>query len=254
MLTSDLTRWPGTVDKYHMTRVLGLITARGGSKGVPRKNLCPVGGRLLIDWTIDAALKAGRLDRVVVSTDDPEIAQAARNAGGDTPFLRPAELARDETPHIDVVLHALDWLSERGDEYEYVVLLQPTSPLRTAADIDDAVDLAVRRDADAVVSVVETHDHPYLTRRMTEDGTLAEFVHCDIAYPRRQDLPAAYALNGAVFVNRRETLMGSGSFCPPGALAYVMPPERSLQIDTLWDLRLVGLVLDDRWCMADASE
>ncbi len=234
--------------------MLGLITARGGSKGVPRKNLCPVGGRPLIEWTIDAALKAGRLDRVVVSTDDPEIAQAARDAGGDTPFLRPAKLARDETPHIDVVLHALDWLSERGDEYEYVALLQPTSPLRTSEDIDEAVGLAIRRSAEAVVSVVETHDHPYLTRRMNEDGTLSEFVRCDIAYPRRQDLPAAFALNGAVFVNRPESLKSCRSFCPHGALAYVMPPERSLQIDTPWDLRLVGLVLDDRRCMADAAE
>lgn len=224
-----------------------MITARGGSKGVPRKNLCHVGGRPMIAWTIGAALAADRLDRIVVSTDDPEISDVARRAGVEVPFLRPSELACDDTPHVDVVLHALDWLERsEGDRPQYVVLLQPTSPLRTAEDIDAAVDLALARRADAVVSVVQTHDHPYLTRRLCSDGTLAEFIPCDIAYPRRQDLPAAYALNGAVFVNRCESLRAARTFCPPRTVAYEMPPERSMQVDTPWDLRLVQLVLGGR--------
>ena len=224
--------------------VLGLITARGGSKGVPMKNLAPLAGRPLIAWTIEAALNSSSLDRVVVSTDDVRIADVAREWGAEVPFLRPAELAQDDSPHVDVVLHAIHWLSDReGNQPGRVVLLQPTSPLRSAADIDGAVNLALREDADAVVSVVESHVHPYLTHRMTERGILQPFVRCDVAYPRRQDLPPAYFVNGAVFVNRRTSLLATRTFYPNETYGYVMPPERSIQIDTLWDLRLAELVL-----------
>lgn len=203
-----------------------------------------VGGKPLIAWTLDAAKNAKSLQRTIVSTDDGEIAVAARRCGAEVPFLRPAELARDDSPHIDVVLHALTWLDEQEDyRPDYVVLLQPTSPLRTAEDIDAAICLARERNADAVVSVCETHDHPYLVRRLTVDGRLEEFVPCPLAYARRQDLPPAFALNGAIYVNRRESLLASMNLCPAGAHAYVMPVERSLQIDTDWDLRCVECVL-----------
>lgn len=201
-------------------------------------------GKPLIAWTLEAARDAATLDRVVVSTDDTEIAETARRWGADVPFLRPAELAGDASPHIDVVLHALAWLDEhQGYRPDYVVLLQPTSPLRTAGDIDAAVSLARARNADAVVSVCETHDHPYLVRRLSVDGRLEEFVPCPLAYARRQDLPAAYALNGAIYVNRRESLANTKSLCPAGAWAYEMPVERSLQIDREWELRLAEFVL-----------
>lgn len=235
----------GTTDRQDAApRCLGLVTARRGSKGLPGKNIRVVGGKPLIAWTLEAARNAALLDQVVVSTDDREIAETARRWGADVPFLRPAELARDESPHIDVVLHALAWLDER-EEYrpDYVALLQPTSPLRTGEDIDGAVSLAREKNADAVVSVCETHDHPYLVRRLTADGRLEEFVPCPLAYARRQDLPPAYALNGAIYVNRRETLLASRTLCPAGALAYPMPVERSLQVDTVWDLRLAEYIL-----------
>ncbi|MFQ5425395.1 MAG: cytidylyltransferase domain-containing protein [Phycisphaerae bacterium] len=230
-----------------MPEVLGLITARGGSRGVPRKNVRPLAGRPLIAWTIDAARASQSLDRVIVSTEDDAIASVARAWGADVPFHRPMSLAGDASPHIDVVLHALDWLNEH-ESYcpEYVVLLQPTSPLRTAEDIDAAVELAIEKDADAVATVVETHDHPYLTRRLLPSGVMAEFVSCDLAYARRQDLPAAYALNGAVFVNRPRSLVAERMFCPPQCHAYVMPAERSAQIDTPWDFHVVELILRDR--------
>jgi CMP-N-acetylneuraminic acid synthetase len=230
-----------------MAEVLGLITARGGSKGVERKNVRDVGGRPLLAWTAEAALGSRKLGRTILSTDDDEIAGVGRSCGIEAPFRRPAELSGDASAHIDVVLHALAWLEENQDyRPDYVMLLQPTSPLRTSEDIDDAIELAVRRRAEAVVSVVETHAHPYLTRRIDSEGRLVEFLACPIAYARRQDLPEAYAINGAIYFNQPASLRADRTFTPASALAYVMPPERSLQIDTPWDLELVDLVLRQR--------
>lgn len=226
-----------------MVEVLGLVTARGGSKGLPGKNLRPLGGRPLIAWTLSAARASRCISRVVVSTDDPVIAEASREWGGDAPFLRPAELAGDASPHIDVVLHALGWLAERqGYVPDWVMLLQPTSPFRTSDDIDSAWRVAIATGAAAVVSVVETHDHPYLARRIGPDGVLESFVRTELAYPRRQDLPKAYALNGAIYLCRRDALERERTFEPAGARGYEMPPERSMQIDTAWDFRLCELI------------
>lgn len=227
-----------------MQKIVGLITARGGSKGLPGKNIRPLGGKPLIAWTIDAARRADSLARVIVSTDDKAIADVAREYGAEVPFIRPAELAQNRSPHIDVVLHALDALaSVDGVSTDAVMLLQPTSPFRTADDIDAAVRLARQKGAPAVVSVVETHDHPFLVRRQSADGSLAPFVPCDIAYPRRQDLPPAYALNGAIYLCGVETIRRLRTFEPPGTLAYEMPPERSLQIDTPWDFDLCSMIV-----------
>lgn len=230
-----------------MIRVLGLVTARGGSKGIPGKNLAPLAGKPLIEWTLDAAAAGSCLDRVIVSTDDESIAGFCRERGAQVPFIRPAELAQDDSTHIAVVQHALEWLAT-NEAYrpDYVMVLQPTSPLRIALDINEAVRIAERTNASAVVSVTAAHDHPYWVRRLRDDGTLAEFVRCDVAYPRRQVLPPAYALNGAIYLTLRSVLLQSRCFEPPGTMAYVMPEERSLQVDTPWDLRLCDLVLRDR--------
>lgn len=219
--------------------ILGLVTARGGSKGLPGKNLRPLAGRPLIAWTIESARESRAISRVVVSTDDPFIAEVAREFGGQTPFLRPESLARDDSPHADVVLHALEWLdANEGRRPDAVMLLQPTSPLRTADDIDAASELMIHCDAPAVVSLVETHHHPYLARSIDRKGRLTPFMTHDLAYPRRQDLPPAYALNGAIYLCLSEALRSQRSFEPAGTIGYVMPPERSLQIDTAWDLQL----------------
>jgi len=230
-----------------MGKIVGVITARGGSKGIPRKNTVLLAGKPLIAWTIEAALQSRRLDRLIVSTDDSEIAEISRAWGAEVPFLRPPELAEDNTPHILVVLHALDWLHESsGISPDYLMLLQPTSPLRSADDIDTAIEVAQARDAIAVVSVAEVHRHPYLSKRILEDGTLVDFVESDIAYLRRQALPPAYALNGAIYLNRPESLLHDRKFIPPGTLGYVMPPERSMDVDSPWDLYLIELVLRDQ--------
>jgi CMP-N,N'-diacetyllegionaminic acid synthase len=226
--------------------MLGLVTARGGSQGVPHKNIRPVAGKPLIVWTALAARSARSLARTVLSTDSPEIAEVGRQCGLEVPFLRPPELAGPSSAHMPVVLHALDWLEQHeGYRPDHVVLLQPTSPLRSASDIDRAAALAVARAVPAVVSVTAAASHPYLTYKVAPDGTLEAFVASDIPYKRRQDLPRAVALNGAVYVARLDVLREHQTFLPPGTLAYEMPPERSLDVDTPWDLHLVDLVLRD---------
>lgn len=236
-----------------MTKIIGLITARGGSKSIPRKNVKLLAGKPLIAWTIETALKSRQLSRLIVSTDDEEIAQIAREWGAETPFMRPLELAQDDSSHISVIVHAIQWLEKSGGvQPDYIMLLQPTSPLRVVKDIDAAIELAETHSATAVVSVCEIDRHPYLSKRIFQDGTLGEFVSSDIDYLRRQALPQAYALNGAIYLNRRESLVRDRTVLPQGTYAYIMPPERSLDIDSSWDFYLADLILRDRYASTTA--
>lgn len=228
--------------------VLALVPARGGSKGIPGKNLARVGGRSLLARAVEAGLGSRRAPRVVVTTDDEAIAEEGRRAGAEVPFLRPAGLARDDTPGMAPVLHALRWLEEHeGARPEWVVLLQPTSPLRTAEDVDAALDLAEAKDADAVVSVMPSPVHPRWLRGVEPDGRLAP---PETSVPAtRQALEAAYALNGALYLARREVLLERETWYTGRTWAYVMPPERSLDVDTPWDLHLADLVLTHPWAV-----
>jgi CMP-N-acetylneuraminic acid synthetase len=226
---------------------LAIIPARGGSRSVPKKNIAPVAGKPLIAWTIHAAQHSQCVSRMIISTDDEQIADTARQYGAQVPFLRPAELARDDTPGIDPIVHAVQWL-EQHEHYQpdYVLVLQPTSPLRTPQDIDSAVHLAVERQADSVVSITSTRHHPYWMKQMSEEGLLHDFLPRTQSYTRRQDLPSAYALNGAIYLVRREVLLAQRTFYTDRSYGYMMPPERSHDVDTPWDLFLVDLVLQYR--------
>lgn len=227
--------------------VLGIVPARSGSKGLPGKNLRPVADKPLIAWTIETALASATMERVIVSTDSQEIAEIACKYGAEVPFLRPPELARDNTPGIEVILHAVCWLDEhKGYRPDYIMVLQPTSPLRTSEDIEIAIRLALERKADAVVSVCPVHQHPYWMKRLTEDGRLVDFLPLERPHTSRQELPPVYALNGAIYLVQREVLLQRKTFYTDRTYAYVMPPERSLDIDTPWDLSLAELILKDR--------
>lgn len=221
--------------------VLAVIVARGGSKGVPRKNLLDLGGKPLVAWTVEAACAARTLDRVIVSSDSDEIIEVAVAHGAEAPFVRPAELARDETTGPATVLHALDALD---DHFDYVVMLQPTSPFRTAADIDAAVGFCVSAGAPAVVSVTSTHSSPFWTFFVGSDGSMRPAIATGDIIQRRQDLPASYQLNGAVYVARSDWFRASRAFIADGTLAYVMPAERSLDIDTTFDLTIARALVD----------
>ena len=227
-----------------MAGVLAVVPARGGSKGLHRKNLLQVGGISLVARAVHAARSAARVDRVVGSTDDPEIAAAMRSAGAEVPFLRPAELAADDTPDAPVFLHALAALAAEGYQPDVVVNVRPTAPLRTGEDIDAALDLLDRHPACASVkSVTVASQHPY--KMWTLDGdvlipVLPEWHErfsgdVDVA---RQRLPVVYRSNGAVDAVRCEALLATGSFHPGSVAAYVMELRRSVDVDTARDLEL----------------
>jgi CMP-N,N'-diacetyllegionaminic acid synthase len=224
-------------------RVLGLIPARGGSKGLPGKNLRLVAGKPLIGWTIEAALAASSLAAVVVSTDDDDIARVAVECGAEVPFMRPTELAADATPMIETVLHALDALAAQGREFERVMVLQPTSPLRGPAHIDEAVELMRVSGSEAVVSVTETDHSPLWSNTLPPDGRLGAFLRPEVAGKRRQDLPAYFRLNGAIYLICVDTLRRARAFIGDFAVAYVMPREASIDVDSALDLNLAGLLL-----------
>jgi len=229
-----------------MSKTYGIVTARGGSKGMPGKNIRRVGGKPLIAWTIEAALKSSKVKRVILSTDDAEIARIGREWGAEVPFMRPAELAQDNVASIPVMLHALDWLEREGDLPDYLTMLQPTSPLRTSEDLDKAIGLAESRKANAVIGVSEMDWHPFVSRRIEADGTLTPFVDGDISRFVRQNLAPAYAINGAIYVNSAESLRRDQILFPTGTLAYVMPQERSIDIDTPTDLLIAEVLLKVR--------
>jgi N-acylneuraminate cytidylyltransferase/CMP-N,N'-diacetyllegionaminic acid synthase len=188
------------------------------------------------------------LDRVVVSADDEEIAEVAKRHGAEAPFLRPPELARDESTSMEAVLHALHWLDDHeGYRPHYLMLLQPTSPFRTSEDIQKAIALAREKSADSVVSVCPVyHHHPDLLMRVSAGGTLEPYDGASDAPVRHQDLRPVYALNGAIYLVRREFLLERKRWVDEGTYAYVMPVERSMDIDTPWDLYLADLIMKDR--------
>jgi CMP-N,N'-diacetyllegionaminic acid synthase len=226
-----------------MANTLGIIPARGGSKGVPRKNIRAVAGEPLIAYSIKSAQSSCRLTHFVVSTDDDEIASAARSYGADV-LMRPASLAADNTPMLPVVRHAFGELEkERGSRFDYGVILQPTSPLRTAADIDQVLEILERTDADTVVSVYRVFDHHPARMYRLENDLLVPFSD-EPTGRLRQDLPPVYHRNGAVYAFRRGTIDEQDSLLGPKLRAYIMPEERSVNIDNELDLLLAGLLLE----------
>jgi len=218
-------------------RVLAVIAARGGSKGLPGKNIRDLGGKPLIAWSIEAASQSQYVDRAIVSTDDTEIADAARRWAGDVPFLRPAELATDEAPIIASLLHAADSAPER---YRYVVLLQATSPFRLGSDIDAALDLCRKQGAPACVSVTPSPKARWL-QEIDATGHLVALFQNDGS--RRQELGQAYQPNGAVYVAQLDWLRRKTSFYTLETLGYVMPPERSVDIDSISDFYVAEAIL-----------
>lgn len=215
---------------------LYIIPARGGSKGIPRKNIKPLCGRPLIAYSIDAALEAGASPRsIILSTDDAEIAETGRRLGLDVDYMRPAELATDTAGSREVILDAMDWADRRGIAYDCVVLLQPTSPMRTAADIKAALDLYTP-DTDMVVSVKEASANPYYNCFETDPES--GYLHIskgDGLLTRRQDAPPAWEYNGAVYVINPQSIrdMPMGAF--KKRVPSVMPAERSVDLDTPTD-------------------
>jgi CMP-N,N'-diacetyllegionaminic acid synthase len=214
--------------------ILALITARGGSKGLPRKNVLQAGGKPLIAWTIEAALKSRVVSQVVLSSDDDEIIEAAKAWGCAVPFRRPEYLASDTSTSMDVVLHAI----EEVQGFDYVMLLQPTSPLRTDQDIDAAFEVLKSEQAPSCVSVSEAEQSPYWMYRLDERSKLHRLFSAGSIAQRRQDLPSVYILNGAIYVARIDWLRKTKSFVTNETVAYIMNRRNSLDIDTPEDFEI----------------
>jgi CMP-N-acetylneuraminic acid synthetase len=238
-------------------RVLAVIPARGGSKGVPRKNIRFVCGKPLIAYTIETALAARSLfHRIIVSTEDEEIAEVARGYGADVPFLRPTALADDKAPMIPVLQHVVRSVEQQDHIcLDWVFLLQPTAPFRTLADIEQALRLAQAGDCDSVISVVQVFSvHPILMKRI-ENGRLLPYCIEEKEGTRRQDYqPPAYMRNGAIYLTRREVLMEHNSIWGKVIRPYVMPPDRSVGVDSELDLKLVQILMAEHLRTTGAHE
>jgi CMP-N,N'-diacetyllegionaminic acid synthase len=222
--------------------ILAIVPARGGSVGIPRKNIREAAGKPLIAWTIEEAKKSRYIDRLILSSEDDEIISVARQWGCEVPFVRPAELSQDHIPAVEPVLHALSAISE---DYHYVVLLQPTSPLRRAEDIDGCIETCVSADAPVCMSVSEAEKSPYLMYTLDPVGHLIELLEHDRTFYQRQDFPKVFSPNGAVYVAAADWLRKHRRFLSPQAVAYIMPRDRSLDIDTEWDLRIFKALVSE---------
>lgn len=227
-------------------RVVGLVPARGGSRGIPRKNARLLAGRPLLAYTAEAASRARLLSRVILSTEDPEIAEIGRACGLEVPFLRPAELARDETPTLPVVEHALRWLDGRGESVDAVCLLQPTHPLRRSEDIDACIELCERSGADSVITtcLVPPEFNPHWVYFQSETGELRLAMGNATPIARRQDLPAAYRREGSVYLTRRQVVLEQGSLYGRRTLGVLVDPAHSVNLDTLEDWSRAEALLD----------
>lgn len=229
---------------YKNKKILGVITARGGSKGIPRKNIKDLDGKPLIAYTIEVAKKSKLLTRCIVSTDDAEIADISRKYGADIPFMRPAEFAQDKSTSMEVVQHALKCLKEDdGEDYDYLMILQPTSPLRSTEDIDESIREIVDTQADSVMGMMELVDFSIKKIKKIKDDLVLPFLEDEgKESSRRQDLEKMYKRNCAIYLTRVDLIM-QGDLFGKVSRPHIMPEERSVDINELMDFEIAELII-----------
>lgn len=220
--------------------VLAIIPARGGSKGIPRKNLIEVAGKPLIQWTIEAALESEIITEIVVSSDDEEILSFSKGFENIICIKRPVELAQDNSPTVPVMIHAINQLK---DQFDYVVLLQPTSPLRNSKDIDDAFDVLVKSNGNSLISVVQPEHHPYKSFKRDNNGFLSGIINNEFPFTPRQELPEVYQPNGAIYIIEKDVFLEFENLFTQNTIPFSMPPNKSLDIDTEEDLEKITALL-----------
>ena len=228
---------------YKGKKILGVIPARGGSKGVPLKNIINVGGKALIYYSIQCAKYSRYLDRTVISTDDALIKRVAEENGGDVPFMRPEELAKDNSKSIDALVHAVNIMNEIDGPYDYVVLLQNTVPLRKSWHIDEAIEKLFASKERSLVSVTEVEEHPILMRTLTGDDTLKNLLPMNSTM-RRQDFPKFYKVDGAIYIQKLDEYFNLETSLNDGKLAYIMEKEYSTDIDNYIDIKIIEYYLE----------
>ncbi|WP_416176248.1 cytidylyltransferase domain-containing protein [Clostridium sp.] len=225
-------------------KVLAIIPARGGSKGIPRKNIKNINGRPLISYSIEEARKSKYIDKLIVSTEDSEIAKISKKFGAEIPFLRPKELSKDTTPGIEPILHAVSWFKNKGITFDYVMCLQCTSPFRKYSQIDKAIEVLIEKNGDSIVSVCESEITPYWMKKI-EYGKLKDFLDNNIFYSRRQDAPKVYRLNGAIYMTKTDVLIKYKNWYTENTLPYVMDEISSIDIDNMLDFKFVEFLMKE---------
>ena len=220
---------------YKGKKILAVILARGGSKSIPDKNIKIFAGKPLLVWTIEAAQKSRYIDRIILSTDSTRITNIGKSYGAEAPFLRPKKISTDNASSMDALGHAIRFLKGRGDNFDIVVLLQPTSPLRQHTDIDKAVETLFKKKAKTVVSVNEAFSSPLWANRLPANGSMEDFLNPLLINKARQKLPRYFQLNGAIFLGFIEHIMKKNTFYGKGSFAYIMPRDRSIDIDDMLD-------------------
>ncbi len=226
-------------------KIIGIIPARGGSKGVPRKNIRPLAGVPLIAYTIKEALKCKMLKDVVITTDDEEIREISIKYGAKVPFLRPKELAKDDSLVIPTIRHALLEMKKiEGKKYDYLVMLQPTTPLRSSQDIEVALKILIEKNADGIISVVDVDNWHPMKMKKFEGEKLVDYEKPPVENPPRQILPKVYMVNGAIYATKRDVFLEKNSFQGNFCLGYIMPPERSVNIDSELDFVLAEYLIN----------
>ncbi len=229
-----------------MDKTLAFIPARAGSKGVKDKNIKELAGKPLIAYTIEEAVRSNIFEDIIVSTDSTKIAEVARLYGANVPFLRPKELALDDSPTMDAIFHCLDYMINNGKKYDIIMLLQPTSPLRQWYHIKEAYELFNEKQADFVVSLCECEHSPLWTNTIDEDLRIDNFIRQEVKNVRRQDLATYYRLNGAVYVAKVDKLLEEKSFFGRNSYAYIMNKYSSVDIDSIEDFEFAEFVLNRR--------
>ena len=226
-------------------KILSVIPARGGSKGIKKKNIVNLNGKPLIAYTIEESLKSKYINRTIVSTDSKEIADISKTYGADVPFMRPKELGLDSTKTIDVLIHALKEVGLNGETYDYVVLLQPTQPLRKVFHIDESIELLIKNKGDSLVSVSKVKDHPILIRKLLENGEVVNLFNCssDVIKDELQDY---YMVNGAIYINKIQENLNLNTSLNDNKLAYIMEQKYNIDIDDMMDLKLVEIIMNKK--------
>ena len=224
---------------------LAVIPARGGSKRLPKKNILPLCGKPLIAWTIEAAINSNCFNEVVVSTDDDIIKETAIKYGASVPFVRPKEFATDTASSFDAIKHTVEFYkNEMNREFDFIVILQPTSPLRTATNIQEAILQCTNLNADSVISVCEAEHSPLWMNTLPDDKSMDRFINDNIKNLRSQDLPKYYRLNGAIYIVKAERFLKEKSvFLSKNTFAYIMNTEQSVDIDNRIDFELADLLM-----------
>lgn len=229
---------------YKEKRILAIIPARGGSKGIKNKNIVDLCGKPLIAYTIEAAKKSKYIDEVIVSTDSDKIAKVSEQFGAEVPFKRPEYLATDTAKSIEVVLHCIEELKKNNNTFDYCILLQPTQPLRKTFHIDEAIEKIIDMNKESLVSVCEVDQHPILMRKIDDDGTLQNLIEGSSTV-RRQDFQKIYFVNGAIYINKIYECLDANTSLNDNKIPYIMDRKYSIDIDEVGDLELAKYFMND---------